>query len=164
MTILQKSHAIGGFRLTPNVIAQTSARVPMAARFLGLVGSLPSDEQQLWLPNQLAHLRWDSWSGSRTGPRDPGMQMTWIPGTSLGQGQIPQFYSNRLNFFAVTLLVYYYESIKREPKIRGIYECRCDERLQTKSKEFTRLTYTREVSIWFSDEKNLKNSTKTTVN
>ena len=26
----------------------------------------------------------------------------------------------------------YYESIKREPKIRGIYECRCDERLQTK--------------------------------
>jgi hypothetical protein len=38
--------------------------------------------------------------------------------------------------------VVYYESIKREPKIRGIYECRCDERLQTKSKEFTRLTYT----------------------
>jgi hypothetical protein len=36
----------------------------------------------------------------------------------------------------------YYESIKREPKIRGVYECRCDERLQTKSKEFTRLTYT----------------------
>jgi len=36
----------------------------------------------------------------------------------------------------------YYESIKREPKIRGICECRCDERLQTKSKEFTRLVYT----------------------
>ncbi len=36
----------------------------------------------------------------------------------------------------------YYESIKREPKIRGIYECRCDERLQTKTREFTRLTYT----------------------
>ena len=33
----------------------------------------------------------------------------------------------------------YYESIKREPKIRGIYECRCDERLQTKTKKFTRL-------------------------
>jgi hypothetical protein len=30
-----------------------------------------------------------------------------------------------------------YESIKREPKIRGIYESRCDKRLQTKSKEFT---------------------------
>ncbi len=38
--------------------------------------------------------------------------------------------------------IVYYESIKREPKIRGIYECRCDERLQTKSKEFTRLAYT----------------------
>ncbi len=36
----------------------------------------------------------------------------------------------------------YYESIKREPKIRGIYESRCDERLQTKTKEFTRLPYT----------------------
>ena len=36
----------------------------------------------------------------------------------------------------------YYESIKRELKIRSIYECRCDERLQTKAKEFTRLAYT----------------------
>ena len=35
----------------------------------------------------------------------------------------------------------YYES-KREPKIRGINKCRCDERLQTKTKEFTRLPYT----------------------
>ena len=40
------------------------------------------------------------------------------------------------------LKVVYYESIKREPKIRGIYECRCDERLQTKTKKFTRLPYT----------------------
>ena len=39
-------------------------------------------------------------------------------------------------------LFVYYESIKREPKIRGIYECRCDERLQTKSNEFTLLGYT----------------------
>ncbi len=38
--------------------------------------------------------------------------------------------------------IVYYESIKRELKIRGIYECRCDERLQTKTKEFTCLTYT----------------------
>jgi hypothetical protein len=30
-------------------------------------------------------------------------------------------------------VVVYYESIKREPKIRCIYECRCDERLQTKN-------------------------------
>ena len=36
----------------------------------------------------------------------------------------------------------YYESIQRELKIRCIYECRCDERLQTKTKEFTRLTHT----------------------
>ena len=39
-------------------------------------------------------------------------------------------------------IIVYYESIKRKLKIRGIYECRCDERLQTKTKEFTRLTYT----------------------
>ena len=32
--------------------------------------------------------------------------------------------------------------MKRELKIRGIYECRCDERLQSKTKEFTRLSYT----------------------
>ena len=36
----------------------------------------------------------------------------------------------------------YYESIKREPKIRDIYECRYDERLKTKVKVFTRLGYT----------------------
>ena len=32
--------------------------------------------------------------------------------------------------------------IKRELKIRPIYECRCDERLKTEAKEFTRLVYT----------------------
>ncbi len=36
----------------------------------------------------------------------------------------------------------FYESIKREPKIKSIYECQCDERLQTKTKKFTRLPYT----------------------
>ena len=40
------------------------------------------------------------------------------------------------------MIVVYYESIKRELKIRCIYECQCDERLQTKTKEFTCLTYT----------------------
>ena len=35
----------------------------------------------------------------------------------------------------------YYESIKREVKIKPIYECWCDERLQTKTKRFTRLSY-----------------------
>ena len=43
---------------------------------------------------------------------------------------------------STVLEVVYYESIKRELKIRGIYECRCDERLQTKTKKFTRLPYT----------------------
>ncbi len=38
--------------------------------------------------------------------------------------------------------IVYYESTNREIKIRCIYECRCDERLQTKTKEFTRLIYT----------------------
>ena len=36
----------------------------------------------------------------------------------------------------------YYKSIKRELKIRPMYECRCDERLQTKTREFTRLSNT----------------------
>ena len=40
------------------------------------------------------------------------------------------------------LRVVYYESINRDLQIRPIYECRCDERLQTKTKEFTRLAYT----------------------
>jgi hypothetical protein len=41
-----------------------------------------------------------------------------------------------------TFYVVYYESIKRELQIKPIYECRCDERLQTKTKRFTRLSYT----------------------
>ncbi len=40
------------------------------------------------------------------------------------------------------VLFVYYESTKREQKIKPIYECRCDERLQTKTKRFTRLSYT----------------------
>ncbi len=36
----------------------------------------------------------------------------------------------------------YYESRKRELKIKPISECRCDERLKTKSEESTRLGYT----------------------
>ena len=59
--MLQKPHALGGFGLTPNVIAQVSAKVAMASRFLQLVGSLPLEEQKLWLPNQLAHDP-DSWT------------------------------------------------------------------------------------------------------
>ena len=33
--------------------------------------------------------------------------------------------------------IVYYESIKREPKIRGIKKCRCDERLKPKDDEST---------------------------
>ncbi len=40
------------------------------------------------------------------------------------------------------MIVVYYESINREMKIRCKYECQCDERLQSKTKEFTRLGYT----------------------
>ena len=47
-----------------------------------------------------------------------------------------------INSSALLSVRVYYESIKRELKIRPIYECRCDERLKTKSKEFTRLAYT----------------------
>jgi hypothetical protein len=55
VTMLQKPHALGGCGMTPNVIAQTSAKVAMASRFLGLVGSLPPDEQNLYLPNRVVH-------------------------------------------------------------------------------------------------------------
>jgi hypothetical protein len=42
-------------------------------------------------------------------------------------------------------IVVYYESIKRELKIKPIYECRCDGSLQTK--RFTRLSYTGETTV-----------------
>jgi hypothetical protein len=37
VTVIQKPHILGGFGLTPNVISQTSVKVVMASRFLGLV-------------------------------------------------------------------------------------------------------------------------------
>ncbi len=55
VTILLKSHILRDFGLIPNVIIQTSTKADMASRFLGLVGSLPLEEQQLWLLNQQAH-------------------------------------------------------------------------------------------------------------
>ena len=50
--------------------------------------------------------------------------------------------TNKTSTTVMGLVVVYYESIKRELKIKCIYECRCDERLQTKTKEFTLLAYT----------------------
>ena len=41
------------------------------------------------------------------------------------------------------LFVVYYESLKRELQTKPIYEFRCDERLQTKIEEFTRLAFLR---------------------
>ncbi len=41
----------------------------------------------------------------------------------------------------VRCLYFNYESRKRDLKIRPIYECRCDERLKTKSEKSTRLSY-----------------------
>ena len=39
-------------------------------------------------------------------------------------------------------VVFYYESIKRNLNKRLILECQCDERLQAKTEESTRLAYT----------------------
>jgi hypothetical protein len=60
-TLIINNTNLGGFGLTPNVITQTSVKVAMASRFLGMVGSLPLDEQSLWLPNQQGHVP-DSWT------------------------------------------------------------------------------------------------------
>ncbi len=47
VTMLQMPHTLGGFGLTPNVLAQISTKVAMASRFLKLVRSLPLEEQKL---------------------------------------------------------------------------------------------------------------------
>jgi hypothetical protein len=51
-TLLQISHPMGGYGMTPNAIAQISTKVAMASRFLGLISSLPPHEQILWFSNQ----------------------------------------------------------------------------------------------------------------
>jgi hypothetical protein len=55
VTRFQIPHTMGDLGLTSNVLAQSTAKVAMESRFVGLVGSLPPDEQQIWLPNQLVH-------------------------------------------------------------------------------------------------------------
>jgi hypothetical protein len=47
VTMLQMPHSMGGFGLTPNVLAQSTAKVAMSSRSLGFVGSLPPDEQNI---------------------------------------------------------------------------------------------------------------------
>jgi hypothetical protein len=49
-------------------------------------------------------------------------------------------YQFPLQINTIERIVVYYESMKRELKIKPIYECRCDGRLQTK--RFTRLSHT----------------------
>jgi hypothetical protein len=58
----------------------------------------------------------------------PGLLDFESRNSPLLSSQIPISISER--YFIIIIMN---ESIKREPKIRGIYECRCDERLQTKS-------------------------------
>jgi hypothetical protein len=50
--------------------------------------------------------------------------------------------SHTLGCVGIHIIKVYYESRKREFKTRPIYECRCAERLKTKSEKSTRLTYT----------------------
>ena len=50
--MIQMTHVIGGYGMTPNAIAQISAKVVMASHFLGLVDSMTPSEQTLWFPHQ----------------------------------------------------------------------------------------------------------------
>ena len=56
----------------------------MAFRFVGLVGSLPPDEQQIWLPNQLVHdlrdLGCPASAPAKIGVRGP-LEQTQLQGT-----------------------------------------------------------------------------------
>jgi hypothetical protein len=80
VTMLQMPHAMGGFGLTPNVLAQSTAKVAMGARFLGLLGSWPLDEQKIWLPNQSA--------------QDP---QTWLAPNLLHLKQVYELLLNKFN-------------------------------------------------------------------
>ena len=60
-------HTDGGFGFTPNVIVQTSAKVTMVSRFLGLVGSLPLDENTFLTRNTFGfQINW--WTIQIRGP------------------------------------------------------------------------------------------------
>ena len=57
--------------------------------------------------------------------------------------------------------VVYYESLKRELKTKPINECRCDERLQTRVEESTRLACPRLVAIVVVYYESIKRELKT---
>ena len=44
--------------------------------------------------------------------------------------------------FVVYMIVVYYEWMNRDLQKRSVYKCRCDERLNTKVEESTRLSHT----------------------
>jgi len=62
-----------------------------------------------------------------------------------------------IDSYSPNLIVVYYESVKRELKMRSIYECRCYEKTKTKTKYFTLLPYTtliwQEVSLFAAEKK-----------
>ncbi len=97
VTRLQMPHADGGFGLTPNTIAQTSAKVAMASRFLGLVGSLTLDEQKLWLPNQMVHDPASTSWISRQNYFCPRTRCWWLCKEGHGKGQWKRFSQARSN-------------------------------------------------------------------
>ena len=59
---------------------------------------------------------------------------------SRSRSEVGQVLFLRPKSFSCFLCVVYYESMKRKLKIKPIYECRCNGRLQTK--RFTRLSHT----------------------
>ena len=51
--VLHLPHEHGGFGITSNAIARKAAFYTTTARFLAFVGSLPSANQPLWIPDDL---------------------------------------------------------------------------------------------------------------
>ena len=51
--VLHLPHEHGGFGITSNAIARKAAFYTTTARFIAFVGSLPSANQQLWIPDDL---------------------------------------------------------------------------------------------------------------
>jgi hypothetical protein len=49
--VLHLPHENGGFGITPNAIARTAAYYTTTARFIAFVGSLPSANQLIWIPD-----------------------------------------------------------------------------------------------------------------
>jgi hypothetical protein len=71
--------------------------------------------------------------------------MRWVErgtGTPKDKDEVSKYETSECDGWVYDLDIVYYESRKWEMKTRPIYECRCDERLKTKSEKSTRLKYT----------------------